>query len=269
MPGRLFAQTAMLSLVVVVSFCAESPARAEGSYPARCRCLEPAHALVYQPIDKIVWDESPLEDVMTWLRDLGKGKVNVLPRWRALRTVGIDESTTVSFTLHETTVAEVLAEIIEQLEPIAKLAYRAYGNKFILSSQAYFDRQLFLRVYNVTDIVSRVVNNGGSAPVIDLSQTTGGVTPTGGGGVASGTGTAGTVFGGGGGQQNEDSGANSEQEEQERLDRVVALIQNIIEPASWASAGQGRRGQIRAFDKQIIVLNTIEVHEKIAGRFVR
>ena len=273
MPDRTLTHAAFLSLAILASTIAETSAPAGKSYPARYRCTCRAHALLYQPIEKIEWDETPLEDVVDWLRDLGKRRVNILPRWRALSQVGIDETTTVSFTLRDTSVAEILDEVINQLDTIAPLAFQAYDNKFILASKPYFDKQLYLRVYDVTQLVTSVANNGGSSPVIEIGQTTPGITPTGGGGVRAGTGAAGVRLGGSGGpigQGGRDSGdQDDDQQRQERIDALVGAIENLIEPASWASAGQGRNGTIRVFDNMIFVLNTVEVHEQIAGRFVR
>lgn len=256
-----------LAAAVAVFACAMVGAettRAQ-SYPARYPRMAPAHALLYKCVDKIEWDDTTLTEIVDWLRFQADGRVNVLPRWGALRTAGLNESTSVTLELRNTNVAEVLGEVIEQLAPVGALAYRAYNNRFVLSSRADFDRQLYLRVYDVKDLLHRVENNGQGAPVLDLSQTTGGgSSQTGLGGAGA---TAGTVFGGGG-QESGSANTSSEQDQEEQLQDLIQLIQTVIEPASWASAGQSGRGQIRAFNQSIIVLNTIEVHEALAGSFV-
>jgi hypothetical protein len=121
----------------------------------------------------------------------------------------------------------------------------------------------------------RVPNFGQNAPQIDLQQAGQG----GGGGGGGGAGSSRGVFSGaGGGQEEEEGGEQAEQEMEERLERLRALIEQSIEPQSWdltgspsqqtmGQLGGGGRGRIRVFNRSLVVTNTIEVHEQIAGWF--
>lgn len=221
-----------------------------------------AIALLRRPVESVDWVDTPMELVIDWLKGEGKGRVNVIPRWNALNVESIDRDTLVTLQLNNTTVSEVLNELLDQLSPDGELRFHAQGNTLRISTKADFDRKMYQRIYNVTDILFRVPNFGREAPNVDLQNTTSG----GQGGSAGGQ----SVFqGGSGGGGNEDSGEQAEQDLLEQLEDLRAIIEETIEPESWdtatgAVAGQGR---IRIFRNSLIVTNTIEVHEAIAGRF--
>ena len=247
--------TAIAAIVFCINPTLEAEAAESPRYPSRYRRMAPAHALLYKAVERVAWLDAPLEDVFDWLKTQAHGRVNVLPRWRALRTAGLTESTPITLEMRNVNVAEVIDEVIEQLAPVGSLRYRAYGNKFVLTSKADHDRQLYLRVYDVTELIQPPPDTGRGAPVIDLSQTVGGGA------------TTGTVFGGGGGQDRQGSDDRGEQEQQDKLDELMNLIRATIAPGSWMSSGLGGPGRIRAFNNSILVLNTIEVHEALAGAF--
>lgn len=53
----------------------------------------------------------------------------------------------------------------------------------------------------------------------------------------------------------------------ERLEKLRELIEGVIAPESWDTSATGGAGRIRIFNRSLVVYNTIEVHEKIAGQF--
>ncbi|MEK7757912.1 MAG: hypothetical protein AAB385_11940, partial [Planctomycetota bacterium] len=90
-----------------------------------------------------------------------------------------------------------------------------------------------------------------------------------------------SVFGGaGGGQtgnQDNESGQQAEQLLEQRLTKLKELIQRTIAPETWdltgqqggatQAAGAGGRGRIEVYSRSLVISNTIEVHEAIAGAF--
>jgi hypothetical protein len=222
-----------------------------------------AYDLLRKPIDRVEWDEAPFEDVIDWLKDMGGDNVNIIPRWGQLANESVDRDSPITLQLVNTTVAEVLNEVLEQLSEDGQLRYHGIGNKLKISARSDFDRKLYRRVYDVTDILFRVPNLGQGAPEIDLQQTTGGGAGGGGGGQS--------IFsGGGGGGSQEEAGEQAEQNLLETLENLRELIEQTIEPETWTSEEQrdtGGRGRIRIFNRSLVVYNTIEVHEMIAGRF--
>lgn len=230
-----------------------------------------AYRLLTKPIESVDWMEKTLEEIVEWLEDESEGGVNVIPRWVALGAEGVNNESIVTLKLKDTTVAEIMGEVLEELSEDGQVTYHAVGNILRISTTGDFDRKLYLRVYDVTDILFRVPNFGEDAPLIDLSQT-----------VSSGAGG-----GGGGGQSvfqgsssssgREDAGEQADQKLREELGLLMATIASVIEPQSWGkiqgTTGRGSTstgtgpGRMSIFNRSLIVYNTIEVHEQISGRF--
>jgi len=231
----------------------------------------PAAELLFKRIESIDWTDRTFEDVLNWLREEGDGRVNVVARENHLGVEGIALDSLVTLQLNSTTVADVLNETLEQLSETGEARYRAIGNKLTISTRADFERKMYTKVYDVTDIMFRVPNFGQGAPQIDLQNTN----RSGGGGAGGGGGQS--VFSGGSqGQEQEESGEQAEQELEQRLTVLRGIIEQTIAPETWdltGSPGQqqggggGGRGRIRVFNRSLIVTNTIEVHEQIAGLF--
>jgi len=235
-----------------------------------------AIGLLLKPVKEIVWDETPFEDVLEWLRDESNDRVNVLVRWGALNDEGVDAEKSVSLKLTNTTVGQVLNEVLESLSDEGKLRYQASTNQVLIATQAYFDKKLILKVYNIGDILFRVPDFSGEAPQIDLTGQSGG----GGGGGGGGAGGAGgggqrSVFSGAGGGTQQGQQGQNEQETEEARNRLRDLILVSVVPESWADQPQGGGassaisglgpGRIRIYNRSLVVLNTLEVHEQLAG----
>lgn len=224
-----------------------------------------AIALLNKRVEVVDWIDTPLDEVIEWLRDNGEGKVNVVLRLSALSVESVDEDSPVTLQLKDVTVGEVLVEVFAQLVDDDELAFRASGNILKISTKTDFGRKLVLRVYDATDIIFRVPDMAQASPSIDLTQNT---ASSGGGG---GGGGGQTVFGGGGGGGSgggeERGGEQSERRLEDRLQVLATTIQSIIVPASWAVNGQGGLGNIATHNLSLIVSNTVEVHEQIAGYF--
>lgn len=250
------ALVAALGCAVAASAQTAPGNRVSKERPARDRAIQ----LLRKQIESVDWVDTPFEEIVAWLRAEGDEKVNIVPRWGALSVESVDEDTLVNLQLNNTSVADILNETIGQLSEDGEVHYRAHGNKLTVSTKADFGRKLVLRIYDATDILFRVPDFGQEAPLIDLSQTTGG----GGGGGGGGRTVFGTGGGGGGGQT---GGEQDEQELEERLQELADIVEAMIEPQTWASGGSGGRGKISIFNQSLLVLNSVEVHEMIAGAF--
>ncbi len=223
--------------------------------------------LLAKKIESVDWVENTLEEAFDWLREQGNRKVNIIPRWNQLSAEGVGLDTPVTMKLYETTVAEVLSEILLQISDSGQLSFQGIGNKLTISTRGDFDGKMYTLVYNVTDLLLRVPDFGQTAPAIDLQNTQ--QTSGGGGGQS--------VFqGGSSGQEQTQGGEQAERELEDRLTKFRDLIEQSIEPNSWnlagssnpgAAGGGGGQGRVRILGTSLIITNTIEVHEKIAGRF--
>lgn len=222
-----------------------------------------AAAILQKRVESVDWTDTTFEEVIDWLVGLGEGEVNVLPRWRSLEAEGVDREFLITLQMKNVRAGEVLDEVMSQLSDSGAVTFRAQDNVLRISSRKDFERKLLLKVYDCTDILFRVPNNGKTAPSIDLTQ----VSQQGGGGAGGGGGGGRGVFssGGGGQQDQEESGQQAEQELEERLTALRELIEQTVEPASWDKAPGGGLGHIRVFNQSLIVVNTVEVHEQVAG----
>lgn len=234
---------------------------------------EAAGDLLRQRVASVDWKDATFEEVLDWVKTQGERRVNVVPKWGPLQIESVGRENTINLQLNNTTIADVLNEVMDQLSDTGDLQYRAIGNKLTISTKSDFGKTMYVRVYDVGDMLFRVENFGQEAPKIDLQKTN---RSSGGGGGQS-------VFSGGGGgqggQQNQDT-ERLERENEERLIKLRHLIEQTIAPESWdlsggeggstssqATTGGGGRGRIRVHNTSLIVLNTIEVHEMIAGAF--
>ncbi len=229
-----------------------------------------ASELLVRRVPTVDWADSTFEEVMDWLRDQGEGRVNIVAKWGPLGVQSVGRETLVNLRLNNTTVAEVMNEVLDQISETGDVQYRGIGNKLTISTKQDFERKLYVRVYDITDLLFRIENFGENAPLIDLQN----AGRSGGGG---GGGGGQSVFQGSGGSGQE-RGASSQQQEQEneqRLTKLRELIEQTIAPQTWdTTTGQSSsstilsgQGRIRVFNTSLVVLNTIEVHEMIAGEF--
>lgn len=235
-----------------------------------------AESLLRKRVDSIDWKDKTFEEVLDWLRDQGDNRVNILAKVGPLGVENVNNETLVTLHLNNTTVADVLNETLEQLSPDGEIRYRGIDNKLTISTRADFERKNYVRIYNATDLLFRVPDFGQQAPVIDLQKTAGR-----GGGSGGGGGGGQSVFSGaGGGQtgnQDQESGQQAEQVFEQRLTKLKQLIERTIAPETWdltgtqgsstQAAGTGGRGRIEVYGRSLVISNTIEVHEAIAGAF--
>ncbi len=237
-----------------------------------------AEELLRKRVDSIDWIDKPFEEVIEWLRENGENRVNIVPRWGPLGVENVNRESLVTLQLNNTNVADVLNETLDQLSEDGEIRYRGIENKLTLSTRQDFERKMYTKTYDVTDMMFRVPDFGRGAPQIDLQRA--GQQSGGGSGGGGGSGQ-GAFSGQGGGQQDDEqqSGQQGEQEMEMRLGKLRDLIQSSIAPESWdttnqqgrGGAGQttggGGRGRIEIFNRALVVTNTIEVHEMIAGQF--
>ena len=100
-------------------------------------------ALLLRKVEQVSWDETPLGEVLDWLRaqSTQHGKVNVVLRSRALAAEGIDRDSPVTLELEDVTVAEVLREVLSQLSGSDPLSYVSKGNVLRISTKSDFRRK--------------------------------------------------------------------------------------------------------------------------------
>lgn len=253
----------MVAVLAVSPVLAQTPPR-EGPRPTPRARTSTTQALLDQRVPEVSFEEAPLEQVMDWVTDFTKA--NFIVRWEKLQEAGVGKDKTISIKVKNLRLSQVLWLIMNQAGGAdVKLAYRASGNLLVLSTQEDLGQEMITRVYDVSDLLIRAprfVNPNR----LDIGQA---LSQIGQGGQGGGGGGGQNIFqsqgGGGGGtsgrqEEGRMGGAGGETGE---MTQLVQLITDTIEPDTWVTAGG--RGTITPFRNQIIVRNTILVHQRLGG----
>jgi hypothetical protein len=242
----------------------DTPSASESASSQSREALSPKNAAIKllrkEITDPISWEDVSFEFVLDWLRE--QGDANVVVNFNALEVVGVSREATVQgLALRDVKVADVLDEVLDQLvqQGGEEITYRGVGNTLRISTKQDFNRKLHMRFYDVTELLFRIPDSI-DAPEIDLTQIQ---QQGGGGGGGGGQGTP--VFTEGGGGGGEDEREVTDEEVKRRMEDLQLVIEDSIEPESWDALGG--RGTIRSYNRTLVVRNSIEVHEQIAGFF--
>jgi hypothetical protein len=237
------------------------PVRAERRFGQEA-ATSPIRAMLQKRVDSVEWDEAPFSDVIDWLRAQGTefGTVNIVPRWKALDIESIDRDSVITLEMRNTTVKDVLDEVLDQLSDIDPLTYLGDGNKLKISTKSDFDKVLYTRVYDIQDIHFELRDFSGS-PQINLNQQQ----QQGGGGGQGGQTRVESIFGNSGGGGGNNDNEDEDDDDDERNDEITDWIRATVEPDSWDE--NGGLGTVEVFNRQLIVRNTLTVHEILGGPF--
>ncbi|MCB9850203.1 MAG: hypothetical protein H6817_05815 [Phycisphaerales bacterium] len=184
-------------------------------------------------IEQIKWVDEPLETVLDWLRD--QGPINVIVMWQMLDRQAIDRETPVSLEMRDATVHEILRELCDQLSTEVEVGFRAYGNTIKFSTSEYFERKLYTRVYDVTDLIWA---QDEFAPNCAAS-------------VVAGSPGRGEI--------------DTYELPEVRRAEVEELIQHLMMTNEWAADDNG--WSVRVWRNNLIVRAPLSVHQQIAGAF--
>jgi hypothetical protein len=212
--------------------------------------------LLNQRIPEVRYDQADLEAVLNQLADLAQ--VQIQPRWDKLEGADVRRDTPITFTAKDLTFQQVMWLVMKAAAGSSDLtlAYRMSGNLLILSTEEDLGKDVITRVYDVADLLLQVANQ----PLPTNETSTGlGQTSTSGGGSS--------IFGNSQTQIQQQTQQTNPGEATPEMKALIELIQETIDPDTWADGrgGPGAPGHIRAWRSQLIITNTILVHQKIAG----
>lgn len=203
----------------------------------------------------VEYQEVPLESVIEALSNFTKA--NIIVRWQKLEDASVPRDKPISLKVKNLPLSYVLWLVMNEAGGSdVQLAYRASGSNIIISTQDDLGQEMITKVYDVTDLLV-VIQRFDNAPRFDASQALQGAQSGGAGGGGSG----GSVF-----QTNEqDQGREDNQGvgTAPGMEDLIRLIQDTVEPDSWVA--NGGRGQITPWRSQIVIRNTILVHQKLNG----
>lgn len=207
-------------------------------------------------VAEVVFVDAPLEQVMDWLSD--HTGVNVTVRWSVLEDSGIERDTPISVKARNLKLSQVLGMIMNQAgRSELKLAYRAERGLITFSLHEDFEREMIVKVYDVGDLLLRVPAFR-NASKLNVAEALNAAAQAGG----SRSGAAGIFSGeqrGRPGPADGRSGIDSDMHE------LIRLIRGTIEPDTWRGSGGGL-GTMIPLRRQIVVRNTLHVHQLLGGR---
>lgn len=222
--------------------------RAENGSGAAGRSRVPTTlSYLNERIAEVDFDQAPFDQVIDWIASLTP--MNVVVRWQILEDAGIERDKPITMQVRNLRLAQVLWIILDEAGgPDLKLACRASGELLIISSQEDLEKEMLIRVYDVSDLLARIPIFR-DAPQLELA------------GQGGGQGARQSVFvpQGGAGQPYEPGPA----EQADDVEKLISLVVRTVEPHSWAV--NGGLGTIQAFRSQLVVWNNIRVHQALGG----
>jgi type II secretory pathway component GspD/PulD (secretin) len=232
----------------------------------------PANMAVEKQLDEVVdlpglSPEMPIREAIKVISNSVDPPLKILVNWGDLyNNANIDQTTPINMDpLMGVRLGAALDLLLQSVSAgVAQLKYIIKDGVINIATRQTLPTQMEVRVYDVSILISRPADYYVSA------AGGGGAGGGGGGGRGGGMGAGG---GGGGGSQyfaeyfeeteEELDRDTIRQEAQERINALVLLIQDTIDPTSWYDAGG--EATITAYEiKKLVVLQTPENHRKIA-----
>jgi len=203
--------------------------------PAVSEEFVPPAFRVLQVKTSVDFNEATFRDFVTWMRDhVGW---NVLVRWDKLESEGVRADTVVNVRFDEAPVSVIVNEVFRQVS--SGVTYHLTEHAMTVSSRADFNEDLFVRAYDLTDLVLQMIPCD-DPPATELKPSVQTFSPFG------------------------DVAAPSVDVVADLKAKIGEIIKGI-EPSTWTDAGG--KGTIYWFGNTLIVRNVIEVHELIGGSF--
>jgi hypothetical protein len=250
------ASSALIAVTIVAAAVAQESLVQRGkTAPVRGNTA----AVLNQVMPDVTFTDTPLETVMNWLGDITH--LNIVPHWQTLEDAGLKRDKQISIQAHNLPLTQVLWLIMSEAGGSdLKLAYRASGNLLVFSTADDLNKEMITKVYDVADLLIRVPMATHQS-VFDVTQ---GMGQNGGGVGGGGGGSSGGMFQqGNSNQYNSGNQQDSQQASEATMEKLMTLIRDVVEPDTWRE--NGGNGSISAYQKTIIVRNTILVHQRLGG----
>ncbi len=253
-------------LLVLVSFATAGDGGAVRHLRKVCT-VSPVKQLLDTRVRQVSWDETPLEDVIAWMRKLSPkdARVNILPRWSALRDEGVDKESPITLEMHDATVASVLTEVLDQLSGADPLTYIGRGRRLRITTRSDVRKRLTTEMYDVAEVLAQARANeinpqffvGQSVTFVQVTVTRAGV------GVQPQQLDVGSSFFTNAPQQGQqdDDDADDVMFEEDLID----WIRTTVEPDTWRV--NGGEGTLAILDGVLTVRNSADVHALLGGRY--
>ena len=226
----------------------------------------PIYLRTYVP--SVQWEQAPLSEVLEWFRKIETpcGKVNVIPRWRALERAGVDPQTEVSLEMQDVSVGQLLNEVLEQVSGADQVVYIGTGKVLRITTLSDLRSRMITRAYDVGETLYQA-RAAGLSPRLAVGQqvhvAVGTVNP-GGFGIQTRPIDVGVSMFGDFEDLDDDEEDDAETEE-EIVQRMIEWIVRTVHPETWEV--NGGQGTIRIVDGVMMIHNSADVHAALGGPF--
>lgn len=192
-------------------------------------------------IDDATFKDMTLEEFAEWIERTTKA--NVVVKWKVLEEAGIEPDVKINLKLKKVSLRKILqlafVQATQDLEGV-ELAVKADDNTLIISTRKDLNSEMETRLYDVQALLIIVPNFAGRTP----------------GDPSTGRRARLSL---GAGSKGEGHDARTEQIARQLID----VITSTIEPESWAV--NGGKGTINYYKGQLVVRNSLEVHQLLGG----
>lgn len=224
-------------------------------------------AVLERRVPEMTVDNAPLQDVLSAIGEFTGA--NLIAQWPELEAAGVPRDTPISLRARQLPVKTVLWVIMQQAALDVELAYEAREQMIIISTRDYFDRQILVRTYDVTDLVAidpvypafeiGVVRQYVETVEPIVGNSAGLVRPIPGqirSGVRAGDPSDPN------GQAQPQTGQGDERQRR-KMEELIRVIMNVVEPNHWNI--NGGPGSIEPFQTRLIIRASPLVHQMIGG----
>ncbi|MFM9956927.1 MAG: hypothetical protein ACKVZJ_02535 [Phycisphaerales bacterium] len=210
----------------------------------------------------VKFQDNSLADVLSFIATVTN--VNMDVDWDQLTEIGVEKDTKVTLELREVTARTVLDRVLQKAskDEFSRASWAVQDGVVIVSSQAALQKNKFIVIYDVRDLLFQIPNYN-VVPDLDLNSVLSQGGSAGGGGGGGGGGGS-SLFGGGGGAGAGGDPRTPEQIENEQLTLLLEIIQNNVDFNGWRDNG-GDTGVVQNLNGNLIITNTARNHREIQG----
>jgi hypothetical protein len=256
MASRLSRCVGALSVLTVVGATLPVAARQETAAPAKFTTGVPQRDTLIRMTRKITVDftDKRLEDVINFIQTSSGADIEAL--WADERNSdGLDKEKLVSVKVDNQTFLTLVEKILERAkgDTGGECTWQMSESGAIqLGPKDRLNKIRRVQIYDINDLIVEIPEYT-DVPRIDLQQAL----------------QASAQGGGGGGQspfreQGNDDQQQKTRERQERIDEVVQLLQQLVEPEQWVDNG-GSGGTLKVFRGALVVNAPDYMHRAIDG----
>lgn len=228
--------------------------------PGQKGSASPTGASLGRSLPELNFNGVSLGDCIDFLRDVSGANINV--QWKVLAESNVTKDTPITLRMHGVSLRKALSMILSEAAGGDALTFYTDDNVIEITSKANADKELFVKVYPVDDLLMEVPDFA-DAPKFDISSNN---QQGGGGGGQGGQGSGGrssSIFGSNG--TNGTTDTEKVKTKDQRAQELVDLIVNTIQPDVWKE--NGGTASVRYYNGNLVVSAPRSVHDLIGGSF--